>query len=311
MQSIHMAVSVVLPMAMLMGLGVLLRLWGIADASTMKKVDKIIFSLFIPALVFDSIYHTDFRVFSDPVYLIYGAAGLTAVFLPALLLVPRLIADPASAAAFGQGIVRPNYAIFGAAIAQGIYGEDGTGIVMLMGAMSIPLTNIMSAVILEKGRDGRASGKKLFLAAAKNPIVLSVVLALAVKSAGIQLPVILDGVVEDIAGLATPVSFLSIGVSLGFGRSTKKGLLALATALRLVILPLIFVSGAAALGLRNQELVSVLILFGAPTAVSSYPMAVAMGADTDLAGQQVAVSTLLSLITMFFWTASLDYLCLI
>ena len=107
------------------------------------------------------------------------------------------------------------------------------------------------------------------------------------------------------------LSFLSIGVSLAFGAATRKGLLSIATALRLVILPLIFVVGGILLGLREQQLLSLLILFGAPTAVSSYPMAVAMGADGELAGQLVAVSTLLCLPTIFLWTMVLNMLQLL
>ena len=42
--------------------------------------------------------------------------------------------------------------------------------------------------------------------------------------------------------------------------------------------------------------------FATPSAVASYPMAVAMGADGKLAGQLVCTTTLLSIITIFLWT---------
>jgi predicted permease len=50
------------------------------------------------------------------------------------------------------------------------------------------------------------------------------------------------------------------------------------------------------------------VLFAAPVAVSSYPMAVALNADGELAGQLVAFSTLFSLFTIFGWTVALSAL---
>ena len=311
MSSLQMAIGVVVPMAIMMGIGVLLRLGKITDRTTMKKVDRIIYTLFTPALVFTNIYNTDFSSLTNPGFLLYGAAGLIAVFVLALILIPKFIPEMPVAAAFGQGIVRPNYVIFGAAVAQGIYGEGNIGVVMLMGAMSIPMINVMSAIILEMGRNGKASSGKLLLAILKNPILIAVFLGLSLNLSGLRLPGVFEGVLGDLGGLATPLSFLSIGVSLAFGASTRKRLLSLATALRLVILPLIFVVGGILLGFRGQQLLSLLILFGAPTAVSSYPMAVAMGADGELAGQLVAVSTLLCLPTIFLWTMVLNMLQLL
>ena len=45
----------------------------------------------------------------------------------------------------------------------------------------------------------------------------------------------------------------------------------------------------------------ILVIFGTPVAVASYPMAVNMGGDGELAGQLVVVSTLLSLATIFLF----------
>ena len=45
-----------------------------------------------------------------------------------------------------------------------------------------------------------------------------------------------------------------------------------------------------------------MILFAAPCAVASYPMAVAMGADGPLSGQLVVTTTLTSILTMFLFT---------
>ena len=53
-------------------------------------------------------------------------------------------------------------------------------------------------------------------------------------------------------------------------------------------------------------LCALMILFAAPTAVSSYPMAVAMDADGDFAAQMVAYTTIFCLPTIFLWTLLLN-----
>ena len=73
-----------------------------------------------------------------------------------------------------------------------------------------------------------------------------------------------------------------------------------------MLIPLVFVAIAVLLGFRGQELCALLILFAAPTAVSSYPMAVAMDADGDFAAQMVAYTTVFCLPTIFLWTLLLN-----
>ena len=113
---------------------------------------------------------------------------------------------------------------------------------------------------------------------------------------------------EDLSGLTTPLSFLSIGVTLKLSQVEKKGYLVSAVLLRLVLIPMTILPLAILQGFRGQELCALMILFAAPTAVSSYPMAVAMDADGDFAAQMVAYTTIFCLPTIFFWTLLLNYM---
>ena len=308
MDSFMMAARVVLPMAMMVLIGMLLRIGKITDPDTMRKVDKITYNLFMPVLMFYNIYNTDFSQLQNVGYILYGVAGLTITFFAALFLVPRFIKTSATAGAYGQTLIRPNYILFGAAVAESIYGEGNIGLVMLMAAVAVPVFNSMSSIILESARNSSASLKKLLLAIARNPTLIATFLGLLVNFSGLRFPDLILGVIEDISGLTTPISFLSIGVTLSFRGVSNKKYLASAIALRLVLIPLIFVVGGVMLGFRGPELCAILILFAAPVAVSSYPMAVAMDSDGDFAAQMVALSTLLCLPTMFVWTLVLNHL---
>lgn len=308
MESFLVAAQVVVPMAMMVGIGVLLRMFKLADGPMMKKIDNLIFKLFMPAMSFYNLYNTDFSKFSNVNYILYGVAVLMIEFVAAMILVPKFVKPRETAASYGQAIFRSNFLIFGAAVAESIYGAGNFGIVTLLSSIAVPIFNIQAAILLETARNGSASYKQLMLTIIKNPTVIATALGLAVNFAGITLsPLILD-VVQDLSGLTTPLSFLSIGVSLSLGKVTKKAYLVSGVALRLVIIPLIFVPIGAMLGFRGQEMCALFILFAAPTAVSSYPMAAAMGADGDFAAQMVAYTTIFCLPTIFLWTLALNSL---
>ena len=144
------------------------------------------------------------------------------------------------------------------------------------------------------------------LAIAKNPTVIATVLGISVNLLKIVIPDLLLEVVQDLSGLTTPLSFLSIGVTLKLGQVEKKRYLISGILLRLILVPAAILPLAVLFGFRGQELCALMILFAAPVAVSSYPMAVAMGADGDLAAQLVAYTTVLCLPTIFLWTLLLN-----
>lgn len=307
MNSFLVAARVVVPMALMMAVGVLMRLCKVTDRPTMKKVDQIVSKVFMPLLMFKNIYTTDFAEFNGAGYFLYGAAGLMILFLFGITVVPKLMKDPPAAAAMGQALLRPNYILFGSAVAESIYGEGNIGIVMLMGAFAVPFFNALAVILLEIGRNSTASPKKLLKSICKNQIVIAAVVGLAMKLVNLQLPAMAEDVCFDLAGLATPLSFLSLGVSLdvgAIGRNRRPLLLGICT--RLLVIPAVFVTGAMVLGFRGLELCAIFLLFATPTAVSSYPLAVSMDADPELAGQMVIFTTICCLPTIFLWVLAMS-----
>lgn len=307
MNSFLVAAQVVVPMALMMAIGVIMRICKVTDRPTMKKVDQIVSKVFMPLLMFKNIYTTDLSEFRGYGFFFYGIAGLVILFLFGIFVLPRMMRDRSAAAAMGQALLRPNYILFGAAVAESIYGEGNIGLVMLMGAFAIPFFNALAVILLEIGRNSTASLKKILISICKNQIVQAAVIAMAMKLISLELPVLVSDPLFDIAGLATPLSFLSLGVSLdiqSISRNRKPLLLGIAT--RLLVIPAIFVGGGIALGYTGLELCAVFLLFATPTAVSSYPLAVSMDADAELAGQMVIFTTICSLPTLFLWVLALS-----
>ena len=297
------ALRVVAPMALLMVLGAGVRKAGLTDRPTMRSVDKLVFRLFMPVLLFKNIYETDLSQSFAPKEALFAVAALLAAFPVALLLPRRLVRDHNQAASIGQAMIRTNYILFGIAVAESIFGEGNIGPVALLGAIAVPATNALSVIVLELNRSGRASPRKLLLSILKNPMVLATLAALGMLMMPFRIPELLWSVVKDVAGVTTTISFISLGVSLDLGevRANRRPLV-IGVVLRMVLMPLVFLPLSVALGFRGQSLCAMMVLFAAPTAVASYPMAVAMGADGPLAGQLVCATTVLSVFTMFCYT---------
>ena len=80
---------------------------------------------------------------------------------------------------------------------------------------------------------------------------------------------------------------------------------------KLVLVPLVFLVISYAFGFRDISLLSLMIMFAAPTAVSSFQMAKQMDGDGDLAGQIVVFTSAFSIVTVFGWIFLLKQFALI
>ena len=80
---------------------------------------------------------------------------------------------------------------------------------------------------------------------------------------------------------------------------------------KMVALPGVMIPVIISMGYRNAELLSALLAYQTPVAVSSYIMAQQAGADEQLAGQLVVFSSAASVVTLFvtiFLLRQLGYL---
>lgn len=300
LNSLLVALEVVLPMALTMGIGALVRTVGIVKREDMGSVDTLIFKVLMPCLLFKNIYHIDFSSNFYHREVAYTCIGIGLVFLVAVILPPRLVKDSRQAASIGQAVFRCNYVLFGVAVTESIYGKGNAGLTALLGAIVVPVTNALSIVLLEMARNQQASLKKLLRAVLSNAMVIAAILALCLKLLHIELPPFVLSVVEDFAGITTTLSFISLGVGLNLKelRQNRRPM-TIGVLLRMILIPAIFLPITVALGFRGKALCAFTILFASPTAISTYPMAVAMDADGPLAGQLVCITSLVSVVTMF------------
>ena len=144
--------------------------------------------------------------------------------------------------------------------------------------------------------------KQLLRGVATNPILLGIVFGTVYALLPFTLPQIATKTISSIASLTTPLSLLSIGASFEGTKAIKKlGPTLAAAFIKTVGLAAVFLPCAVALGFRNEELVALLIMLGSPTTPSAYVMSRNMGHEGVLTSSCIALTTLLSALTLTGW----------
>lgn len=304
MDNIIVSFNVIAPVFFLMGLGYLLvNYTSLADRQLTKQANAIVFKIFLPCMLFYNVYQSDIgaEIQSRIKLCIWAAGGLIILFILLCLIVPKVVKQENQQGVVIQGIFRSNYVIFGVAVVQNMYGSKSTTTAAILSAILVPMYNFLAVVALSIfGEKRETDWKKIIMDIIKNPLILSSMLGVVFSLLGIRLPTAVDTTVQDLAKLSTPIAFMILGGDLDF--SKVKGNLKLSSVvltIKLVILPLIMIPMVVMMGYKDADLLSALLAYQTPVAVSSYIMAQQAGADGQLAGQLVVFSSVLSIFTLF------------
>ena len=316
MESFIFALEAVMPIVIMVAIGYFIKRIGFVKTELAKTVNKMVFRIFLPAMLFLNVYKIESLAEVELDYVLYSVIALISVFV---LSIPVILVTSDKAERRGallQSCFRSNYALIGIPLAQSLFGEPGIKVATLLSAASIPLLNALAVISLSIfGKAGeKPSIKKILLGIAKNPLIQSVLLGLVVL--GIRSVFVKMGIsfrISDIkpvytalgylSNLATPLALLMLGVQFEFSAVGElRREIITGTLMRTVAVP-IFGLGVAYLFFRSSfdgaKFAALVALFGTPVAVSSVPMAQEMGADTTLAGQLVVWTTLMSAFTVF------------
>ena len=304
MENIIVSFNVIAPVFFLMVLGYLLvNYTSLADRKLTKQANAIVFKIFLPCMLFYNVYQSDIgaEIHSRIKLCIWAAGGLLILFVLLCLIVPKVVKQENQQGVVIQGIFRSNYVIFGVAVVQNMYGVKSTTTAAILSAILVPMYNFLAVVALSIfGEKRETDWKKIILDIVKNPLIISSVLGIIFSLLGIRLPTAVDTTVQDLAKLSTTIAFMILGGDLDF--SKVRGNLKVASVvltIKLVILPLIMIPMIVMMGYRDADLLSGLLAYQTPVAVSSYIMAQQAGADGQLAGQLVVFSSVLSIFTLF------------
>lgn len=299
MENFLFALHIVAPIFLMLLIGFLARRTKLVDDSTVKHVNKLIFRIFLPMLVFYNIYHTDLSQSFQSGIVYFCVAAILIEFFVALSIVLLSEKDNAKRGVMLQGMFRSNFVLFGIPVVTAIYGAGAAGVAALLVAAVIPLYNLLAVIALEMFNGKTPSFFRALLGILTNPLIIASVAAVLLLVFQIRIPDVLEGTIGTVSGIATPLAFIMLGAGFTFSKAGKyiKPLL-LTSAIRLLIFPAMALGAAVLLGYRSTNLAAMLGVFAAPIAVSSYSMTQEMGGDENLAGQLVVYTSILSLFTL-------------
>lgn len=299
------SVNVILPVFIIVILGFILGRTKFLGEGFIDPAEKVVFKIALPVMLFLEVAGAEKLSGGDVRLITFCVVAVTAAFL-LVSLGAFLFVKKEYRGSFVQGASRSNFAVLGIPLAISMFGDAGGVAIALVMPFVIVMFNAYSVIILSLFANGgeqvriREILKKLFFNIVTNPLIIAVILALPVLYFDIELPVFANRSLEYISAMTTPLSLICLGAN--FKLSAVKGRVGTAlaaTALKLVVLPAATVTVAALLGFRNEALGTIFILFGAPSAVSSYIMARNMKNDSDLAAQILLFTTMLCLFTVF------------
>lgn len=312
MENLIIAFNAVLPVMLCIMLGYFLARIGMIKEELRKGLNSLCFKVFLPFYLFDSVYDTDVSTAFNPGLMLFCCLAMIAWFAALMIMIPRIEPENPRRGVLIQAMFRSNFALFGLPMAETLCGKENMGPTNLLIGVCVPLVNVLAVITLETFRGGKPSVKKMLLGIAKNPLIIASLLGLAFNLLNIPLYTDLRKTIINLGKVATPLSMVALGASFTFA-STKvyRRQLLLGVSGKLIISPLLMVTLGALLGFRAETLVPVLIFFGAPTAVSSFPMAQQMDGDGELAASLVVFTSALSIVTIFLWVFALKALALI
>ena len=302
MDNLILSFNVVLPIFLCILLGYFLRRLHMVDTPSLNVMNKLCFKVFLPIYLFNNIATTNLAAAFNGKLLATAYLGVTAQFILLMLLIPRLEKENPRRGVLIQAMFRSNFALFGLPLALSLCGTEKVGPTSILVGFTVPLFNILAVVSLESFRGGKPSVKKMAKGIATNPLIIASLLGIAFNLLDFTLPSAVQKSVNDLGGVATPLSLVALGGSFTVSKVKEyKKQLTIGVLGRLVFSPLLMVGVGILLGFRNELLIPLLIMSGAPTAVSSFPMAQQMDGDGELAAGLVVFTSGLAILSMFLW----------
>jgi len=319
------AANAVLPVVLLILLGYWLRRINFVTQDFVKIGNKLVFNLFLPAMLFLNVYDLDgFDTIAWDLVL-YASVMVLVLFLIGIGFAALITKQTPRRGVILQACFRSNMAIIGLSLAAALGGDAAVGAASMLAAFTVPEFNILAVLSFTVFSDDKSAGieklKGVVKKIAKNPLIIGIfagMLALLLR----ELQQKLFGEVVfslqrdlkflytslgNLKSVTTPFALVVLGGQFTFAavKDYREEILG-GVLFRIVLSPLIGIGAAIALSaltgivsFGTDAYPGLIALFGSPVAVSSAIMASQMDGDEQLATQLVVWSSVCSIFTIF------------
>ncbi len=322
-ESLIYSINVVLPILLLALIGYVLNRIKFLNEGFLSVADKLVFKLCLPAMLFVDVVNASADSF-DIGFVSFCLSALLIVVAVSIITAILATGDNKKRGAMSQGMYRSNSAILGTMLVRSMF--DNSPVANSMMAVTLPFfvitLNITAVTVLtvfapnEARLTKREFVKKLIVNIVANPLIIAIVsgalVNLLLTLLDTELPVFIGSTLDYLSDMAVPLSLISLGATVSIkAMKGRVGCALLASVMKTLILPWIIVIIAIAMGYKSYMLGIIFVLFGGPSAVSSYIMAKNMNSDHILAGQILMITTVMSCFTNFLGVFVLRYFGLI
>lgn len=282
--------NAIIPIALVVLIGVILVKWRLVRGEFFDDLSKVVFKAFVPVFLFVSVYQTGLEDIGITLFAYF--VPVLAIFIVLALTMSHRIALSSTFS---------NNVLVGIPVILSVTGQKG--LVISLAVISGHSLILFTTFFLFSTRVNVTPSKfKAALGIFSNPVILGVILGLAFNVLSITIPKVLFKPLEMVADAALPLALIILGSSLaglgGINRQVIKKTL-LVTTIKLMLLPLaVFCFGYWVMDLNATQLMSLTILAACPTGISVMPFVEAVEADRQVAHNAIALSTLLSVITI-------------
>ena len=297
-ENIQFSARIVLPSFVMIFLGRLITLKGLASPAQMDRVGKLTFTYLLSTKIFLDIVDSDLSGLSGGGLVSFCMLASTATFALAWALAGKLLRRKESVGSFTQSCFRCSFTVLGLSMVETFAGSEGVAKAAPLLAGAVILFNVLASIVLASPEASPSPGaalKKTARSIAANPLIVAVVLGLAVALSGVELPYLVRNPAQQLGGMAAPLSLLCIGSSLDMQKVRRSFRYALAAScVKAWGQALVFLPIAALCGFRDYELTVIAIYLTAANPSANYVMTLATGHDSDLAASAIVLSTLMS-----------------
>lgn len=300
------SLNATLPIFLIMVVGYFLKKIKMLDEHTTGVINKLVFRVFLPALLFMDLAKQDFVSIWDSSFVIFCAVT-TVISIVVAFLLSMFCKDITDRGEFVQASYRSAAATLGIAFMTNIY--DNVAMVALMIIGSVPIYNIVAVIVLSLTSPDN-SGKRFDVSILKrtvknvitNPIILGILVGLIWSIFKLPQPPIMMKTVTYLGQCASPLALIGLGASFELADLKEKLLPIVAVNFnKLFLWCMAFLPLAVWMGYREDKLVAALIMLGSATTSSSFIMAKNMGHKGVISASAVMTTTLLGSFSMTVW----------
>ncbi|MES2105993.1 MAG: AEC family transporter [Pseudomonadota bacterium] len=258
-------------------------------------VEKIVYYLMFPALLFYTTSRTPFDFHATGSFLKIALAATVCGMLLGWLGKAFFSAAPRVFESGVQTAFRFNSYI-ALALASRLAGEQGTALMALLIGFLVPLCN-MAAVYALAHNSGR-----LLKEIAQNPLVIGTASGVIVNLCGIPVHEAINATLSRLGNASIALGLLAVGAGLRLAALHEaKGMASYFLVIKLLVLPAVALALGLYLDLPGLQLQILVIFCALPTASSAYVLAARMGGNGPFVAFLISASTVLSIVTLPFW----------